>query len=1034
MLNIRLLGDFSLTHADQPVGAISTPRLQSLLAYVLLHRDGPLLRQQLAFLFWPDSNEAQARNNLRQLLHELRHGLPEADRFLQIDARTVAWRADAPFRLDVDDFEQALKAARNDEARRSALERAAQIYRADLLRACYDDWIAPLRQRLRQEHRAALARLVDLLEEQRDYAEAIRHAQRLLRDEPTDEESCRRLMKLLALNEDRAGAVRVYQGFAADLERELGLEPTEKTRQAYETLLHTEPAPKQRAQESAPPLIGRQREWERLQAALRSALAGQPGFALISGVAGIGKSRLADEVLRWGRRQGFSGAHTRSYAAEGQLSLAPVTDWLRSEAVRPQLSRLDAMWLTEVARILPELTSEKPDLPPYEPITEYGQRQRFFEALARSVLTAAQPIILVIDDLQWCDRETIEWLHFLLRFDAHARMLIVGTARDESLPADHPLRAMLLHLRSTVAVTELSLEPLDAAESAKLAAHLEHRELDIAQAMRLFHETEGNPLFIVETVRARAGRTQPETLELPTKVQAVIESRLAQLSPPARELAHLAAAIGRGFTLDLLVKASHSDEDSVVRPLDELWQKRIVGEQSANRYDFTHDKLREGAYAEMSAPQRHLLHRRIAQALVELHADDLDPWSGQIAVHFEHAGLAEQAIEHYQRAALVAQRLYANEDAIALLSRALALLPQLLPSTRRDLQELKLQLALSTPFRITRGWASPEVERVLNRALELSRTVGDDAQRAHLFHGLDSLYFVQAKLEKVQQVWDELHRIYERMEGATPPVAEMMLASSHLHLGRIAKAREELERVLANDDPQQVKRIIEEQGWNARVHGRAFHAHALWLLGDPAAAKRRAAEAVHLARDLGQPFNGALAATYQATLMQWCADTTTAKSHAAAALALSTEYKAVYYRAWSTILLQHALASEQPGPQAVAALRTSIHEFTATGARARLPYYLWLLADACRFAGMIDEGLTTLEEALAQSDSSGERWWDAELHRQRGELLLARDQATDAESAFFRALEIARAQEARSLELRATTSLSRLPPSRPMPT
>ena len=114
MLNIRLLGDFSLTYADQPVGAISTPRLQSLLAYLVLHRDAPLLRQQLAFLFWPDSNEAQARNNLRQLLHELRHGLPDADRFLQIDARTVAWRADAPFRLDVDDFEQALKAARND--------------------------------------------------------------------------------------------------------------------------------------------------------------------------------------------------------------------------------------------------------------------------------------------------------------------------------------------------------------------------------------------------------------------------------------------------------------------------------------------------------------------------------------------------------------------------------------------------------------------------------------------------------------------------------------------------------------------------------------------------------------------------------------------------------------------------------------------------------------------------------------------------------------------------------------------------------
>jgi predicted ATPase len=255
----------------------------------------------------------------------------------------------------------------------------------------------------------------------------------------------------------------------------------------------------------------------------------------------------------------------------------------------------------------------------------------------------------------------------------------------------------------------------------------------------------------------------------------------------------------------------------------------------------------------------------------------------------------------------------------------------------------------------------------------------------------------------------------------------MMLTGSRLHLGRIADANAEFEQMIATRDPTQLQRIVEEQGWNYAVQARAWHAHALWLLGYSQAALRRGLDAMRLARDLAQPFNQAIATTYLALLQQFCADEATARAQAEQALALTTEYKAPYYRACSTILVSYALACEQPAAPAVARLRESIAAFKATGARLRLPYYQGLLACVCGRAGQPGEGLAAIDEGMAEARAHNERWWDAELHRLRGELLLAGGaDAHEAEAAYLRALEIARAQQARALELRAATSMAQL--------
>jgi len=747
-LHISLLGDFAVHYGDTPVSAINTPRLQSLLAYLVLHRNAPQPRNHVAYTFWPDSTDAQARSNLRTLLHRLRDALPQADRFLYADAHTLQWMADAPFTLDVSDFEAHANPVGDPAAAREVLEHAAAVYRGDLLPGCYDDWIIPERERLRQTFEEVLEWLVQSYEQGRDYQRAIKHGQHLLRHDPLHEATYRRLMRLYALNGDRAGALRVYHTCATVMARELAAEPSPATREVYERLVTSEePAtPPIQSLATVSPLVGRDQEWAQLYAFWRSAAMGQPRFVLLSGEAGIGKTRLAEELLEWANRQRIATAEARCYATEGDLAYAPVVAWLRARPLPP----LDDVWLTELSRLLPEILVQRPDLSPPAPLAQAWQRQRLFEALARAMLGRSGPLLLVIDDLHWCDRETLEWLHYLLRFDARARLLIAGTARTEELGEDHPLASLVLDLRGTEQIAELNLQALDLAATTSLAASVAGMKLAPSWAARLHQEAEGNPLFVVEMVRSgflREDRVQPAAL--PAKVEAVIKARLSQLSPPARTLAGVAASIGRAFTFDVLARVSGGDEASLVSALDQLWAHRIVRELGADAYDFSHDKIREIAYAELSLARRRLLHRQVAQALEVVHETDLDAVSSRVARHYERAGIAERAIYYYTRVADSAARVYANEDAIDYLRCALRL------------------------FR-TLPQEDPENGRGQERDLELHERLGDilhltgqydqarEAYQAALAHVSEHDWISRVRLHRKEgNIWREQHH-YER--------------------------------------------------------------------------------------------------------------------------------------------------------------------------------------------------------------------------------------------------------------------------------
>lgn len=733
VLQVHILGPPRVEWAGRP---LSLPRRQlRALLYLLATQLQSVPREQLCFLFWPDLPDAVARRHLSHLLTHVRRALPNAQ-LLRIDKDAVSLDPALTW-SDAAAFERLRTVGTPD-----ALQQAVDLYRGPFLSGFslgsspeFESWAVSERQALEHRYLVALATLLEERMAHGEHQAAIAFAQRYLATDNLAEDVHRRLIELYTLSGDRSAALRQYERCAVILERELGISPLPETRAAYQAALHGYPPQPPSPQTRLPhsllperqvPFVGRQDIFRRLEQVWSQAQRGLAQIVLIGGEAGIGKSRLMEEFIDRHRDKALvlvGGCHpaTRSLPYQPLVeALRPVVSpgegdqksaW-RLPPAGAALRSLSPVWLAEAVRLLPELRRLVPDLPPPLPADPEEARGRLFEALARLVLVLAagpDPVVLILDDLHWADRTTLDWLGFFAchvrhshRFDLEApRLLVLGAYRSE---AGEALTELRHSLSGAGTVVELQLSGLNAPAVYQLLEHLVPPSPGTSTpdyvwlAGRLQAATGGNPFFLLEIIRSflETGRPAEDLADLgrfpvPDTVRLAVERRLQRLSARARQVLEAGAVLGNRFDLGLVRLTAGRGELETLAGLEELVTRQFL-EEFEDGFSFRHELICRAVADGLAPVRRQLLHRRAGRALEQLQPKVV----GALAHHFESGGDPHRALYYHRLAAQQAEAMFAWQETEEHQSRMLALLSHIDPACiQPECQAQRAQILIS---------------------------------------------------------------------------------------------------------------------------------------------------------------------------------------------------------------------------------------------------------------------------------------------------------------------------------------------------
>ena len=681
-VNLYLLGPPRLQHEDKEI-SLPYQKAEALLAYLAV-TSRRHSREQLATLFWENSDETRARNNLRTALCALRKNLPPD--VLLTEQQFVAIRSEAVW-TDVAHLRSVTK---TDHPELDQIQRALELWRGPFLDGLsipdtpvFHDWVSWERQRLDRSHQDGWLALSQL-HLNRENLEAARQAvEVLIQLDPLSEKSHRYLIRIHLMSGDRALALQHYEELRQTLRDELGVDPDPATQALHHRALNLHNFSETAEDIGEIPcgvmptgltFVGRQHELQTLLCQWRSVMpVGPARMIVVKGEVGVGKTRL---ITEWMRRvkKGFCPC-ARCLEAETSISYYAWSELLQSANQKKPLASLglDEVWLGELAQLLPELRSRQPALPSFSHDDTDLARGRLIQAVYQWLLalTEAKPVCLFIDDLQWIDQASLLLLEYILLNGSEMPLLILGAQRLGETNANW--ERVKVNLKRAGLLQEVHLKRFSYEEVSALIAALEWSMTDsTAFLKRIYEETEGNPLFVVELVRAlqREDVRKSDEWPLPSTIQGVIRAHLSRLSTQARKVMALASIVERKITPRFLELASQVPIEQILSALDQALELTIIVEHMGGKYEFSHDKIRSVLYNDLSQGRREYFHRQVAQAIVQQAKDETAVDFGLVSHHYESGGDFTSALHYALRAARRAFEMYADQDAITWYNRS----------------------------------------------------------------------------------------------------------------------------------------------------------------------------------------------------------------------------------------------------------------------------------------------------------------------------------------------------------------------------
>lgn len=801
------------------------------------------------------------------------------------------------------------------------------------------------------------------------------------------------------------------------------------------------------------PLVGREEELALLQRRWDEAQDGEGQVVLLSGEPGIGKSRLTRALQQRLDEETYTRIIHFCSPYHMNSALHPIIDHLqraarfdRNDSDEQKLAKLEellALSTEDVAGVAP-LFAALLSIPTggcYPPLHLAPEEQmtRTLDALVAQVEGLAQrkPVLELIEDVHWIDPTSLELVERLIERVRSLRVLLVITFRPEFKPSwiGHP------H------VTSLTLNRLSRKSGCAMIERLTAgKTLPTEVLQQIVAKTDGVPLFVEELTKnvLESGLLREESgsyvlagplppLAIPATLQDSLTARLDRLIP-VKEVAQIGAAIGREFSYELLALVIPLRENELHEALARLEESELVfrrGTPPHATFNFKHALVQDAAYDSLLRSKRQQIHAAIARAVEEHFPEKATIQPEMLAHHYSEAGLAEQAISYWLKAGQQAAELSANEEAIGHLTKGLEVLKSMPESRRRDEVELELQTALGMPLITTKGYAAPETVAAYARAHELCERLScSEQQLLPILYGQWAYRGVLGEWLNGRRLAEEFLDHAERHgDRAMKLVGHRILGLTLAHLGDLRAAREQIEQALALYDPEQHRFLAFSYGQDQRVAGLAYLSVILWLSGFP----DRAWQAIDRAMEMVGEINHLNSRAYvlvwgAATLAHLRGDAAAVRRYADAVISLSEEHGLLLWLAYGKIFRGWASGTQGQSSESVPEILQGIADCRATRTLRDAPYHLDLLAETLHRAGRTEEALDALGEALEFVAKTEERWWEAELHRLKGEMLLslATPDPTEAEACYRSAIEIAQAQGAKMLELRAAASLARL--------